>query len=100
MVNAFAKSSCNARRSHTAELTRKCISDDRDNAYGPQGNQREGDAVIARNNVKIGRFIFDDVIHLRDVARCFFDGYHILEITCNAQGVSAFMFTPVRPGTL
>ena len=33
----------------------------------------------------IRRFVFDDVIHLRDVARSFFDGYHILEITCNAQ---------------
>ena len=71
---------------HTAELTWERVSDDRDNADGPQGNQREGDAVIARNNVEIGRFVFDDVVHLRDVARSFFDGYHILEITCNAQG--------------
>lgn len=71
---------------HTAELTWERVSDDRDNADGPQGNQREGDAVIARNNVEIGLFVFDDVVHLRDVARSFFDGYHILEITCNAQG--------------
>ncbi len=85
MVNALAIVPCSAKR-HTAEFTWEGVSDDRDNAYGTQGNQREGDTVISRNNVKIGRFVFDDVIHLRDVARSFFDGYHILEITCNAQG--------------
>ena len=105
---------------HAAELTRKGISDNGDNAHGSQGNQREGNTVVARDYVEILRFVLDDIVHLCNVARCFLDSHDVLEVACQTQVlpdasliatmflksrarrkvVSAVMFTPVRPGTL
>ena len=60
---------------HAAKFAWKCISDDRYDTNSSQGNQREGNTIISRNNVKIGRFIFDDIIHLSDVTGSFLDCY-------------------------
>ena len=70
---------------HAAKFAWKCISDDRYDTNSSQGNQREGNTIISRNNVKIGRFIFDDIIHLGDVTGSFLDSNNIFEVTGNAQ---------------
>ena len=70
----------------TAPLAREGVSDDRNDTHSAQRDEREGDAVIARNDVEVGWFVLDDVIHLRDVARSLLDGNHVLEVAGNAQG--------------
>ena len=71
---------------HAAELTRKGVANDGDDADGSQRDEREGNAIVARNDVEVLRLVLDDVVHLRDVARRLFDGNHVLEVACDAEG--------------
>ena len=80
---------------HTAELTWERVSDDRDDADGPKGNQREGDAVIARNNVEIGRFVLmmSSICVMSPEASL--TAITFLKSRAMRRVVSAFMFTPI-----
>ena len=49
---------------HSAEFTWKGVSNNRNDSYGSQCNQRESNTVISGNNVKVSRFVFNDIIHL------------------------------------
>ena len=53
---------------HPAEFFRERITYDRDNADGTQSDKREGNPIIPRYDVEIGRLILDDIIHLRDIS--------------------------------
>ena len=69
-----------------AEQGRIGIAHHRDDSLGTQGNQFEGDAVIAAQHVESFGSVVDDVFNLGDVARCFLDGNHLLAVAGYAQG--------------
>ena len=82
----ICKISLKSQTGHATKFAWKCVSYDRYDTNGTQSDQWEGNTIIARNNVKISGFVFDDVVHLRNVSGCFFDGDYIFEITGDTQG--------------
>ncbi len=58
----------------------KGVLNNRNDSYGSQCNQRESNTRDSPgNNVKVSRFVFNDIIHLGDITRSLFNGYNITE---------------------
>ena len=70
---------------HATEFVGQCIADNADNAHSSQGNQRESDAIVTTDYVKVLRFVFDDVIHLGDVTTGFLYGHDVFKVASQAQ---------------
>ena len=71
---------------HAAELCREGVAKHGNHTYGTEGDEREGNAIVARNDVEAFRLVLDDVVHLTDVARRFLDGHDVLEVAGQAKG--------------
>ena len=79
---------------HSAELLGQSIANDGNDAYSPQGDKRECDAIISRNNIEVLRFVLDDVIYLCEVARCLLYCHNVLTLVGKTKrGFSSHVHT-------
>ena len=81
---------------HATEFVGQCIADNADNAHGSQGNQRESDAIVTTDYVKVLRFVLNDVIHLGDVTAGFLYGHDVFKVASQTQ---CCLCCHVHPGT-
>ena len=87
MVNGERRTvlSSESKSYHAAELGWQSVANHADDAYCPKGDEGEGDAVVAADDVEVLRLVLDDVVHLRDVAACLLDGHDVLELAGQSE---------------
>ena len=85
---------------HLGELLGQGIANDTDDTNGSTGDHRESEGIVAADDIKGGRLVLDNLVHLFQTALASLMATMSPQSRARRTLVSALRLTPVRPGTL
>ena len=65
---------------HLGEFARQGITNDADDTDGTTADHREGQGVVAGNDIKVLGFVLDDFVNLFKIATGLFDSHDIMTV--------------------
>ena len=65
---------------HLGELLGQGIANDTDDTNGSTGDHRESEGIVAADDIKGGRLVLDNLVHLFQTAAGFLDGHNVLAV--------------------
>lgn len=85
---------------HAAKLFGVGVANNRYDSFGSDGEQFEGDGIVAAQNFKALWGVLHNVFDLSDLPEASLIATTLGHSLAMRKVVAASMFTPVRPGTL